>query len=122
MAIRDKFKANAASFLEPGEQIQEAFGAQSASPWLAIISVWLIVMKNPYRVVVATDRRLLVLQAGRFQTTKVIGLVRELPRTTKIGPPSGLWYVTDSLGEKLWIHKRYAKDIEAADSATPAAA
>jgi hypothetical protein len=122
MAIRDKFRASAASYLEPGEQIQAAFAAQSVSQWMALISFWIIILKSAYRVIIVTDRRILVFQAGKLQTTKIKSVLREVPRTTKIGPPSGLWYKTDVLGEKLFVHKRYAKDIEAADAAQPAAA
>ena len=37
--------------------------------------------------------------------------------STKIGPASGLWYRTEALGERLYIHKRFHKDIAAADGA-----
>jgi hypothetical protein len=43
--------------------------------------------------------------------------VRELPRATRIGPASGLWWKCESLGEKLYVHKRFHKDVEAADAA-----
>jgi hypothetical protein len=117
MAIRDKIRANAASHLQPGEQIQAVFNAQTTSQWFALISFWIILLSNAYRVVVVTDQRILVFQAGRLQTTVIKGLLRELPRSTQIGPAHGLWYRTDVLGEKLYIHKRFAKDVDAADAA-----
>jgi hypothetical protein len=122
MAIRDKLRANTADVLEPGEQVQAVFNAQAASPWLSIISIWIIMMKNAYRIAVVTDKRILLIQAGRFSVTQNKGVIRELPRSTKIGPADGLWYQTDALGEHLWIHKRWAKDIAEADAAAPAAA
>jgi hypothetical protein len=122
MAVRDKLQANTADLLQPGEQVQAVFSAQAVNPWLAIISFWIIIFKNAYRIVLVTDRRIIVLQAGKMSITQNKGVLRELPRATKIGPPAGLWYITEALGEKLWIHKRWAKDIEAADTAEPAAA
>jgi hypothetical protein len=122
MAIRDKLKANVAPHLNPGEQVQVVFIAQTTSQWFALISFWIIIIKNAYRVVTVTDQRILVFQAGRLRTTAVKGLLRELPRETTMGPPSGLWYKTDALGEKLYIHKRFAKDVSAADAAKVAGA
>jgi hypothetical protein len=39
----------------------------------------------------------------------------ELPRNIRIGPPSGLWWRCESLGERLYIHKRFHKYVNAAD-------
>jgi hypothetical protein len=121
MAIRDKLRANAQPHLQPGEQIQAVMAAQAASPFLAIISYWIIIAKNAYRIIVVTDRRILLCTTGRLTVTPVKAVLREYPRSTRLGPPSGLWHTTEALGEKLWIHKRFAKDIEAADSAAPTA-
>jgi hypothetical protein len=116
MAIRDKLRKNVSPYLEAGEQIQSVFVAQTASQYFALISYWIIIIKNAYRVVAVTDRRILVFQAGRFSTTQIKGLLRELPRSTRIGPASGLWYKTDVLGERLHINKRFHKDINEADA------
>lgn len=65
-----------------------------------------------------TDRRILVLDSGRWSATKATAVVRELPRSTRIGPPTGtIWYRTESLGETLRIHRRFHADIERADAA-----
>jgi hypothetical protein len=53
-----------------------------------------------------------------MSTTTGKEIVRELPRSVKIGPASGLWYKCDTLGERLYIHKRFHKDVAAADSVT----
>lgn len=66
-----------------------------------------------------TDRRILVCHSGRLRTTPVKDVVHELPRNTKIGPASGLWYKT-ALGERLYIHKRFHKDVAAAAAAIAA--
>jgi hypothetical protein len=116
MAIRDKMRANAEHLLQPGENIQAVFGAQTRSQWFALISIWIIAFSNAYRVIVVTDRRILVTKSGRFSMTPVKEVVREIPRGVRIGPASGLWYKSETLGEKLYIHKRYHKDVAAADS------
>lgn len=79
------------------------------------ISYWIIVFSNAYRIIVATDRRIVVVRAGRFSMTTAQEVLRELPRHTQIGPPAGLWYRTDALGEKLYVNRRFFKDVEAAD-------
>jgi hypothetical protein len=116
MAIRDKMRNNAAAVLQPGETIQEVFGAQTASPFWSLVSYWIIIFKNAYRVVVVTDRRILVCTSGRVTTTPVKEIAEEFPRTTQIGPASGLWYKCETLGKTLYIHKRFHKDVAAADA------
>jgi hypothetical protein len=76
-----------------------------------------IIFKNAYRVVVVTDRRILVCRSGRLGVTKVNEVIDELPRHTQIGPASGLWYKCETLGERLYIHKRFHKDIAQVDAA-----
>jgi len=120
MAIRDKMRANAATVVNPGETIQQVFAAQTTSPYSALISYWIVIFKNAYRVVVVTDQRILVCNAGRASTTAVKGVVGEFPRSTKIGPPKGVWYKCETLGPKLYIHKRFHKDVIAADAGATA--
>jgi hypothetical protein len=119
MAIRDQMAANAAPLLGADEKIQAVFGAQTVSQYLSLISYWIIIIKNAYRVVVVTDKRILVCGSGRFRTTPVNGVIRELPRTTKIGQPEGLWWKCETLGEKLYINKRFHKDVREADGLAP---
>ncbi|MCU1486111.1 MAG: hypothetical protein JWN67_2857 [Actinomycetia bacterium] len=116
MALRDTFRANAQHLLEPGETIQSVFGAQRTSGWFALLSIWIIVITSAYRVIVVTDRRIIVARSGRFRTTPVKGVLTEKPRNTLIGPAHGVWYKTDALGETLYINKRFHKDVAAADA------
>jgi hypothetical protein len=115
VALRDKLRANAAHVLQPGENIQSVFCAQTTSQYFALISYWIILFSNAYRVVVVTDRRILVCSSGRLRMTPVNEVLRELPRNTRIGPPSGLWWRCETLGERLYINKRFHKDVNAAD-------
>src|SRR2546430_400360 len=77
MAIRDQMAANAAPFLKPDEKIQTVFGAQTVSQYLSLISYWIIIVKNAYRVVVVTDQRILICRSGRFRTTPVSEVLAE---------------------------------------------
>jgi hypothetical protein len=123
MAIREKISRNAAPFLEPGEQIQAVFAGQTASQYLIFLGFLPFVLVNNYRKVLATDRRILVLDSGKLFMGTPRSIVRVLPRASRLGPPTGaLWYVTDKTGEKLRIHKRFHKDIEAADALAGSAA
>jgi hypothetical protein len=116
IAIRDKIIENSQQFLNPGEQVQAVIGGQTLSGYWSLLSS-LVFFWNNYRAVLATDQRIIVLHCGKMRMGKPKSLVRELPRATKIGPASGLWYKSESLGEKLYIHKRFHKDIETADRA-----
>ncbi len=116
MAIRDTLRSNAAHVLKPGETVQQVFAAQTASPYWALLSYWIVIFKNAYRVVVVTDQRIIVCKSGRLRVTPVNDVLAEFPRSTKIGPASGVWYKCDTLGERLYVHKRYHKDITAADA------
>ncbi len=117
MAIRDKYRKNAQPYLEPGETIQAAFGAQTHSAWLiALTGILPGLFLNKYVVVVVTDRRILLGKASPFGTTQVNEILDVLPRQTMIGPPSGLWHQTDALGRRLYVHKRFHSDITEADS------
>ena len=115
IAIRDKIAANAQPHLAAGEQIQAVIPAQTFSGWWAVLSWLIVLLKSSYRAVVVTDRRILVFDTGKLTMGTPKQLLRELPRATRIGPASGLWYKTDALGEKLYVHKRFHRDIAAAD-------
>ena len=97
MALRDKLQKAVAPYLESGETVQAVF-------------------KKAWRVVAVTDHRIVVFRCGRGGTTKVEGIATETRRHTRIGPPKGLWYRVDNLGERLYVHKRFHKDIDAADA------
>ena len=112
MASRDKMRNRATPLLKPGETVQVVFCAQTVSTR----SAWKIMISNGYRVVVVTDRRILVCRAGRLRPGTVKGVERELPRTTRLGEPTGLWWPCDSLGGRLYVHRRFHKDVRTADA------
>jgi hypothetical protein len=117
MALRDTMTNSARPFLKPGEQIQAVIGAQTASQYVAALAgVFFFLGLNRYRILVATSERILVLDAGKMSMKKAQGVITELPRSTRLGPGNGLWHVIMVNGEKLRVHRRFFKDIEASDS------
>jgi hypothetical protein len=119
MALRDKLAANAQPMLEPGETVQAVAPAQSNSGWWQMLSS-LAVFFAKYQSIVVTDRRIVVFDNKKLFMTKPVAINRVLPRNTQIGPPSGLWWKCQSLGPVIYVHKRFHKDIEKADSLRPA--
>lgn len=120
MAIRDKMFTKAQPYLQPGEQVQAIIGGQKISQWWLLLSALILLFANEYRTIVVTDRRILVLQGTKWTQTTVKGVLAELPRGIQIGPASGLWWKCTTLGEKLYVHKRFHKDVLAADTALAA--
>jgi hypothetical protein len=111
MDNRIRLRANALPLIRPGETVQAAFRAQAFSPY----SGWAARLRNAYRIVVVTDQRILVCEAGAFRPTLVRGIARELPRETRIGKPRGFWWLCDSLGERLYVHRRFHDEVGKAD-------
>lgn len=122
MALRDSMRDSAAQFLQPGEQIQAVVGAQTASQWLAALTgIFVFLGFNKYRILAVTPSRILVLDAGKTSMKTARGVVTELPRSTRLGPGTGMWHRIPAGSETLRVHRRFFKDIETADSvAAPA--
>jgi hypothetical protein len=122
MALRDAMRASAAQFLDPGEAIQEIFAAQTGSPMVngiaaafGLLGALIAVAFNEYRIVAVTDRRIVVLDAGRWTLKKARGVVDILPRATRLGPATGVWHLIEFPSGKVRVHRRFYKDMEAAD-------
>jgi hypothetical protein len=117
MALRDSMRESAAEFLRPGETVQAVLGAQTANQLVAEVGgVFRLLGLNRYRIVVITPLRVLILDAGQASMTTARGVVAELPRSTRLGSPSGLCHVIPAVGEKLRVHRRFFKDIQTADT------
>lgn len=117
MALRDKIVQKIEPLLDPGEQVQAVIVGQTASQWLAMAGLIPFMLTNRYYVVAATDRRIALFEGGKFTLGSPKKLVASLPRSTVLGPPSGLWWTTEVAGTKLRIHRRFHRDIVQADSA-----
>src|SRR5690348_10751083 len=115
-------RESAAQYLRPGEPIQAVIGAQTASQWLAALTgVFVFLGFNRYRILAVTPTRIVVLDAGKTSMAKAKGVVMELPRSTRLGPGTGLWHQIPAGSENLRVHRRFFKDIETADSAATVA-
>ena len=123
MSLRDAMRDSVVPYLEPGEQVQAVIGAQTASQYLAAITgVFVFLGLNRYRILAVTPTRILVLDAGKTSMKKARGVITELPRSTRLGPATGLWHQIPVGRETLRVHRRFFKDIEAADSVITATA
>ncbi|HYK27574.1 MAG TPA: hypothetical protein VEV61_06360 [Streptosporangiaceae bacterium] len=121
MALRDAMLKSSAQYLEPGETVDAVFGAQTTSQYLYVLTGGLIfLIINRYRIGVVTQQRILILDAGKMGMRKARGVVAELPRSTQLGPASGIWHIIPANGEDLHVHRRFFKDLATADAATPA--
>lgn len=119
MALRDSMRESAAQYVQPGEPIQAVIGAQTASQWLAALTgIFVFLGLNRYRILAVTPSRILVLDAGKTSLKKARGVVVELPRSTRLGPATGMWHRIPAGSETLRVHRRFFKDIETADAAT----
>jgi hypothetical protein len=115
-------RESAAQYLRPGEPIQAVIGAQTASQWLAALTgIFVFLGFNRYRILAVTPNRIVVLDAGKTSMKTARGVVGELPRSTRLGPGSGVWHKVAAGPETLRVHRRFFKDMETADSALTAA-
>jgi hypothetical protein len=118
VALRDSMRESAAQYLRPGEPIQAVIGAQTASAWLAgLTGIFVFLNLNHYRILAVTPARIVVLDAGKTSLKTARGVVTELPRSTRLGPGTGVWHRVQVGRENLRIHRRFFKDIQTADSA-----
>ncbi len=122
MAIRDKLRERVQPFLKPGEQVQQVMPAMSGiSPWLLMTGGALWALLSRPKILVVTDQRIMVLRAGKLMGTTPKEFLHDLPRSTQLGPPKGLWHKITLGGELVYVHRRFHGDIRAADEAAPAA-
>lgn len=63
-----------------------------------------------------TPHRIVVLDAGRSSMKKARGIVTELPGPTRLGPGKGAWHVIPVGTGRLRVHRRFHKDLAAADA------
>ncbi|WP_446666448.1 hypothetical protein [Flexivirga sp. B27] len=119
MALRDKLAGRMQPLLQDGEQVHHVFMVQSGpSPYWMFLTTFVVFM-NRYHVVAVTDRGIVVARAPWWMNSKPKKAVARLPRDIVLGPVSGLWggplYLSPD-GKKSWVHKRFHKDVEAADA------
>lgn len=122
-SLREKLASRAQPYLEPGEQVQHAFMAQAGPHPFMILLLYVFAFFFKYRIVVVTDRAIVVLKASLMRPSFPKELLARLPRQTQIGRKlSGIWGTGELNGEKIYINKRFHKDAAAADAAVSAPA
>jgi hypothetical protein len=120
MALRDKLRDRAQPMLDPGEQIQSVFLAQSGPNPSFLFLTYLMMFFSKYWVVAVTDKRIAFLKASAMTPSKPKTLAESYPRDSKVSEPSGkLWTALELGGNRYWVHRRFWNDLRAA--ATPPA-
>ncbi|HEV2890106.1 MAG TPA: hypothetical protein VGX28_06985 [Frankiaceae bacterium] len=117
MALRDKLTERVQPYLEPGEQVRWVFPAVGGpSPWLMALagSLLYLILTKP-KIVVITDRRILVLKGNKATQSKPKGVELSGPHVA-LGPLKGMW-APIQLGNKLYVHRRFHKDVNEYDEA-----
>lgn len=118
MAVRDTMAQQVQPYLQPGEQLQAIWFAAAANPAWILISFWIIIA-NGYRGVAVTDRRILLFKNSAWFPGKIKKPLAEFPRAIRFGQPHGMNWKTEVLGQPIWIHRRFHKDVHLADSLSP---
>lgn len=114
----EKLAASAQPVLAQGERVIGAIPAIVSSPGLRVaarlvrpIEIYQLV-KPPFRAIVATDRRVLVVRRSRFRRL-VSGIASEHPASIRLDGealPSGEYKVT-ALGKPLYVFSRHVGDL-----------
>jgi hypothetical protein len=144
MAPRDRLRESVWSFVGAGDDVQAVIPAQGRiSPWWTFVGI-VVAMTTAgaldvqplvaglfggagvlipqlfmtRRIVVATDREILLLESG-FSGLRARKVVARLPRSTRLGRPKGFFARIQVGGEKLYVHKTHHRDLIAADAALP---
>jgi hypothetical protein len=120
MSLRDKLRNRVQPLLEPDEQIQSVFNAQTGPNPNFMFLTYLVVFWAKYFVIAVTDRRIVVFRAPLFSPAKPRELVASYPRESRLGDAKGALWGSVQLGDKkYWVHRRFRKDVLEADSALP---
>jgi hypothetical protein len=118
VALRDKLRERVRPFLEPGEQIQSAFLAQTRSNPHLVFLRWLTVFWTKYVVIAVTDKRIAIVRARWPMLTKPRRLVASYPRESRLGgAPGAIWGTFVLGGTKYWVHRHFDEDLRVAHEA-----
>lgn len=115
--LREKLTTRVQPYLEPGEEVRHVFLAQGGPHPLTILLLYVFALFFRYYIVAVTDRAVVVVKASVLRPSFPKNLVERLPRQARLGVKlTGLWGTGQAGGRKLWIHRRFHKDVAAADS------
>ncbi|MBA3742597.1 hypothetical protein [Sporichthya sp.] len=115
-SVEDKLVRAARQFIEPGEDVQTVFVAQTFWPPLfALIGIFSM-LGGGYRLVVVTSQRILVLKTNWSSYRHPKSVLAELPRKTRLGPVSGPFAAIDVLGQRNYVVAGTRNNVAVADS------
>ena len=118
MSVRDKLGERARPYLKSGEQIQSVFIAMSGpSPYWSFFVPIINMAFSPYHEIVVTSRGIVVLDTTKWFSIKPKRQRLRHSRDFSFGQMKGLYgsFVLDDT--KYWVHRRFHKDVAAADAA-----
>lgn len=125
--LRKRLLKTSQQFVPDGEQVTSVFSASTrCTLWLlpgvlfGFIGAVIFLAINRFRMIMVTDQRILVLECSPWNQFKAVKVLREIPRATRIGAPSGLAWSCRTLGEKLWVDRAHHAAVAAADAALAA--
>jgi hypothetical protein len=126
VSLQDVLRASAEGFLGSGEKIQHAIPLVSRKPMILarVLRIFVIftlidalvdmIVRFKY-VVVVTDKRILLGRRNR-RGNRMTAVVQEFPRGTRIDNEHGPYLKSVGLGMKLYVSRKYADDVFAADT------
>ena len=118
MSLRDTLRQRVQPMLEPGEQIQEVFLAQTGPSPYWIFVTYLFFFWTHYYAVAVTDREIAVFRSSVWRPARPRTWHKRVSRTTVLGAPlKGLWGTITLDGERFFVHKRFHADVARADAA-----
>jgi len=118
MALREKLHDGVQPFLEPGETVTTVFPAQTGpNPWLfGAFGMLLMLFGTQFRVVVVTDRSIVLLKAGAMSAARPREVVKRSPLES-VDFDGTVWGKVHVAGERHWVHRRFRNDVLAASFA-----
>jgi hypothetical protein len=117
-ALRDKLAERVQPHLEPGEQLRQVFQAQTGPSPYWVVLTYLTMFWNRYVVVAVTDRSIVTFRASALKPAalKSPPQAERHDRRRTFGPVKGIWGKFELDGRRYWVHKRFHKDVAAADA------
>jgi hypothetical protein len=120
MVTPEKLAKRVQLYLQPGEEVRQAFlGQRGPSPYAWVV-MWLLAAFVPLRIVVVTDRAILLLRASKLPYARpkaLRALLARLPRQMQLGPVRGAWSRVRVGPEELWVSRPFHRQVTAADEA-----
>ncbi len=86
------------------------------NPTVPLIGAAKMVVSDSRAIVVTSERILVVQVAKNNPSGKVRSIVRSLPRSTRLGEPTGRIWKCESLGDPLWVYKKDFASIRKIDA------